>query len=666
MIKVYFKFLLLCTVSMLLSCDNGSKTRTDSTVGTFKVGEKDYEALNAQINELENAINLGQLLRNNPKRSLNQIYGAIAGARDGLQLMFRYGFDDKERLQDAFDALTTAIGQYDAYGVLDFEKFRFDQVFNQIKELRYLAAKNLGIEDSYTWVVYAENFADGIEPNFISFPGKAQFGVIEWVTNFQIDIPKAKASGRNGHAWMVSQPFSLEGIEDPSFRFFSAYSAVAPTPRNSLKDVINKAFKTYVILDLTDGENPQDIEDSRKILVDYNIDEIPLGRDFHDDWVPFESLEKFRGHKVSIGFMYDTREETLGKEQNYYSWDIFDFELRARGVFKNPISTIDLDFKATKKYELELYSNKWQSSVDGKSLKVSSGVFSTKTLMLSPLYSILSNVSSPKLYIKDLISGVGPGVAKVLVSEDYKGGVDPLASNVKWTVLDEGNVSRIETRKAYDLKPYIGKSVVFAFLMESPAGSDFEWELKQVDFSYMGGVLFPSDISVPDIESQFYIGSYNFLNDDFKSFKQILEDKESSPKWRGLREGAVVSGFNGVNEPKDLGSSRMILGVVDLKDVFNIKYRIRHAMKHVKDLDNLKVQAREACEDSKNCENPWITLNFPEGVFQRFVDDMTTSPWVSLKEELLNKKVEFSFIYDGTEESTPEWRVESFEIGGVK
>lgn len=662
----------LVLLLLFCSCEGGNdgKTQGFNTVETFEFDGVDYTQLIYDLNDLDFSINLDQVLQSNPERTLSQIAGALGNARSAVLILQRHNASDLKQVNDAFNLLTTAIGQYENYPILDFEQYRFDRAFNLVRQLRADTAKVLGIEDTYTWVLLSDNFADGIgTTNFVSFPGEDKFGTMEWVTNFQIDIPKAQVSGREGYAWLVSQPFSLKGIEDPSFRFFSTLNTAAPTPKFSLQEVVEKVFRTYVILDMVPGENPETIDDSRKIQIHYSADEVPLAQNFHDAWLPFRSLEEFKGHEVSFAFLFDTRVDNIGKDQNYYSWSIYDFELRGRGILEDPVLFTTPKTTLFKSLPLKIYSSEWTKSTNDKSLyEIESGPFDSHSFLLTALYSLPGDLKKVNLVVSDSLKGADSGVARILVSKNYKGGVSPIVSDINWEVLAERSEAGIFEKNKFDLRPYQGEDVVFAFEFESPKDNDFSWSIDDIYLESQGGSLIEVDYFAPNTAASFLAFNPDLLN---SKFKKEYEDKEQSPTWKFRTREIAISGFTPGEDPK-LGHSRLILGGVDLSIYENLKLRLFHSFKYAKGPGAALVQGRIVCEENgeRDCSiNSWVNIDFLEEDFKEAPDresPLELTSWVNLPEELLGEKVEFSLFYDGEGRNTPNWRIGAFELGGIK
>lgn len=657
------------SVVLFLSACGSDKNKEDNFVGAFtfdgKNGSTVYPTLIAEINELENALALDQLLQNSPERSKGQILSAIALARSGVRIVAKFDSENTERMETAHSLFTSAIGQYDSFKALDFEQFRFDEVFNKIKQLREQIGLQLGVEDNYTWVLYNHNFADGIEPYFNMFPGKdSRGGLVKWVTNFQTGIPKAKVQGREAWSWIVSKPFPIAHIKNPTFRYFTQFTVVAPNPKDSLNDVVNKAFQTYIILDQLPGEDPETIDPGRKIRINYDIDDLPLARNFHDAWVPKVSLEKYKNHKVSIAFLFDTRQI---EETQYYIWDIFDVEIEGAGVWKDPASVYSPNFKDNlggfKSLSLKFGGEKWRSSRDGISVKAGSG--ETDALIISPIYSVTTDTSRLRMILADSLKGEGSISSEVLISRNYRGAVDPMSPEITWEVLRSKTEGFEKEQSVYDLNKYIGSDIVIGFRMKTGADSDTAWFLDQMYLETEGKNLTEVEYSVPDPDQKFILASQELLKINFRDLRRIYESEELSPEWKKGSKNINISGFVRGGAPLT-GKSQMIFPEVDLTSSTSNKLRINYGMQFVKKESVVKFHIRESCVDVEVCENEWAELPFPTSMFTSRLDDMVTSSWVNISTDFDGSKVEISVTYKALKGNTPGFLIDRLEVGGVK
>jgi hypothetical protein len=655
-VRYFLTTLLLASLAMQIGCGGDSDKRKNSVINPQSYRGVDTAELVDDLYDLDQAISLGQVLSSNPRRSLPLITSAIENARIGVQTLSLQNVTEQQE-KDAFTRFTTAIGQYEKYGILDFEQDRFERVFNRVRELRSLLIRE-GVEDS-GWVIYNNNFADGIEPEFKGF---AVRGSDTWVTNFQIDLPKARVQARSGKAWLISKPFDIKNIERPSFRYFTSYLIVAPNPILSLPEVIQEVFGTYIILDLQPDEDVEKIPADRKIKVKYDNNDLPLGRDFHDAWVPLVSLEKYKNNKVSIGFLFNT---TDLEEQQYHGWTIFDFELHGFGVLKRePVKTVSRveDFKS---FSLDFGGEIWKPQTDKDGVSASAGTERTDAFLVSPIFTTPPSAVDPKLLINESLSGADLEFAELWISENYKGGKSPVAEDVVWEVLDK-RAETFEGRDfAYDLNKYKGKSFVLGFRFKSEANRDVKWSVNSILFESKIANVISSNYSAPDLDEKFVVSES--LGSDLDSFQAIYE-AENSPKWGNDRKGPgiFITGF--VNDGDNMtGLSRLILNEADLTGVKNARVRLLHSMKHFKGAGALEVQVRLTCKGQPDpCENLWSNIEFPEGTFQQFIDNPTLTSWVLLPDNLQGQKLEFSLVYKAEPRNTPQWVIDKLQVGGLK
>ncbi len=663
MIKIFLRLVCIVLIGFQFSCGSSSSEGEDSVVSSFSFEGQNIESLIKDLNDLDLALSLNQLLQKTPENRKILMLSAIENARAGALTLVKFGTSDPLRLQAVFDLFTTAIGQYDSLGVLNFEQSRFDKVFNKVKELRMLSAKKLGLVDDYTWVLFNHNFADGIEPYFTQFKDKRADG---WVTNFQTDIPKAKVQGRSGYAWIVSKPISLKGIKNPSFRYFTQFTVVAPNPKDSLNDVVNKVFQTYVILDLKPGEDPESLDSSRKIKMDYEIDDLPLARNFHDAWMPQKSLEEYRGHKVSIAFLFDVRKI---KEAQYYIWDVFDFEFHGSGVFEKPASVYAPNFSENlggfRSLSLKFGGESWKKK--GRGPAIESGLEATDAFLLSPRYFIPEDVGQVSLSLTETLNvGSIKPLAQVLVSTDFRGGKGPLAEGISWETLStyENNFERQES--LFDLSKYKGKNIVLAFRFQSEAESQATWSVDRLHFRTTGADLTELTYSLPDLDERYILYSYDAFSKEKDLFKMEYDENLEAPKWRPGRDGFSISGYVKGEDPA-VGGARIVFAETDLTESKRAKIRLVHMIKYMNKREALKVELRLSCKDVvAPCPNMWEELSFPEGNFRKFVDEIEATSWVAVPEGYQGAKVEFSLFYKGSKGNTPRWTFQRFDVGELK
>jgi len=660
------RLLLSAFILFQVACDDNNAKRTESVIEAQSFGEQDLKSIIDDLNALELAITLDQVLQTNPQRSKNIIVGAIDNARNGVLTLAKFGDSDAEKLKDAYDVLDAAVRQYDDFGILEHEQFRFDEVFNPIRALRGALASKLGVLDDYTWAIYKNNFGT-VEPDFTTY---AERGDSIWVRNDQIGQTKIKTEGLRAQSWLVSKPFDLSNIRNPSFRFFTSLLARSRSSEIPVQEVIQQVFKTYVILDLEEGELAHTVPKERRIQIDYTPEDMPLGTDFHDDWTPLKSLSDFTGHKVSIAFNFDT---SAIKFTQYYIWTIFDFEIHGSGQFAKTATVNVSNIKEFNSLSFSYGGEKWKFK--DSDMTVRSGIESSDSMLVSSLYTLPKSMEKADLIITESLKGADLQSAQVLISKNYRGGVSPLDESVSWEVLDERDGTFDKRDFAYDLRPYLGETVAIGFRYKSQPNKDFVWSVHNLSISSVGAEPVIAPFSVQDPEDNFVVAQTTM--DDFSSLKIVDEGKDLSPSWKKNSENGEtivkITGRVGRDKPPKVGAVRLFLGNFNVAQYTKPKIRVRHAMKFNFEPGPTKIQIRKTCAaDVDPCENFWTDLNFPQDVLNvAFIDELTTSSWIDVPAEYIDSDFEISLFYKAVEkpnernDNTPEWRFRSLQIGGL-
>jgi|GEM_PF-3395145 len=664
------RLLLLTLFVFQISCSN-SERGADSIIEAQSFGEQDLSTLIEDLNDLELAINLDQVLQTNPERSKSVIISAIESARTGVLTVAKFGETDPTRLKDAYDVLDISVRQYDGFGILEHEQFRFDEVFNAVKALRGTLAVKLNLLDNYTWAIYKNNFGT-VGPDFSTY---AERGDGVWVRNDQIGQTKIKTEGLRTQSWLVSRPFDLSSIRNPSFRIFHSLLARSRSSEIPVQEVIKKVFRVFIILDLKEGELAHEVSDDRKIQMEYTPNEMPLGSDFHDDWTPLKSLDQYAGSKISFAFNFDT---TAIKFTQYYIWTIFDFEIHGSGQLRKLPTFNKSDVADFNSLSFSYGGEKWK--LNKGAMAVKSGIEETDSMLLSSLFTLPKSMEKADLMITESLRGSELQEAEVLISTNYRGGISPLSEDVKWTVLDTRSETYDNREFAYDLKPYLGETVVIGFRYKSKPGKDFSWTVSNMGINAIGVDPVIAPYRVQDPEENFVVARVTM--EDFDTLKVVDEGKDLSPQWKTGSDdnGDTVVRITGrVGRDKDpkVGSVRLFLGEFNVSAYNKPKLRIRHGMKYNFDPGPTKVQIRKVCPDpnpiTAPCEGAWTDLVFPVGTLDAaFIDDPETSSWIDLPAEFADSYFEVSLFYKAVEvpdeqnDNTPEWTFSYLQIGGLE
>lgn len=684
MLKSYKLLLVLfLTLGFNLGCDESS---TQDNVQTFSFEDPEYAQLMTDLLVLQEAVGLRQVLKSAPERTISMINSAINQARSGLLLLAKSGERTPEEKKRAHVAFINAIKQYEGFRILEVEQERFDVVFNQVRFLRFRLGQELGIDESEeTWSVFNHNFStSGLEPTFTTM-GFSKTGKpndeARWFTNFQTDLPKARAQGRDGsYGWMISRPFDLSQVAHPSFRYFGSYLVVAPNNVLPLSQVIREVFKTYILLDYKPGDNPEEYPADRKIFVEYDLDDLPLGRDFDDAWTPDVSLTPYRDRTVAIGFLFDTRGINFTQ---YYSWTIFDFEINGAGKIPDDPVKYKQEFQGAnlglyKSYSLEFPGESW-SAVDHKA----SLVFNADqdnindvvdTYLLSPKLDIPAEMIGPELKIEEsfLTENFNPDQLanfEILISKNYNGGESP--ENAEWTLLKRNDETPQELKDktvfthTMPLADFQGHEVVVAFRFKSKDRNQeqhtIDWSIESVQVLGQEATVAVIDYVLPEV-TKYRLAYHDFLNTSVKDYNIISED--NAPTWQKKAGGFIISGFNGVGNPPSLGASRLMLSTLDLVGKSDVRIRMNQKVffykNNTQSAEVIKVQIRRVGDKE------WSTLEVPAGTFRDEMPRETElSSWIRIPNDYLGQQVELSLFYQARNGNggTVEWTFASFEVG---
>ncbi len=464
--------LLFGFLSLFLSC---SSENSDPTVETL-VDMKLINETNQKLLDFEQVYVLGQVFSDHPQADRNLIRAALNKARTAVQILRKHGGQSIPQSQTnlAYNELNSCIFLLEKVRLLEGDQERILEVYNNIRYLHYSLAKALG-QKINAWVLYKHNFGDGIEPEFRAPEGKDRFGRPVWATNFQIDFPKAKVQARDGYAWLVSKSFDISEVEQPAFRFHASYLVTSRDVQLQLFEVVERVFKVFVILDLQPGESLEDLTEDRKYRIRYNRDKIPLARDFHDEWLPFESLERFRGHSVTIAFLFDTREI---EETQYYGWDIFDFEIRGAGRLRSQAYYYRPNFQAGLdefNSNSSLFFGPEFIAKDGEAKIISNG--QADSVLLSPMIYTrkmpFQDYGMTLSFVENLEASSDTTRAGLWISTDYVPGrdVDLNEESQGWELIKElgGAKDRIHE---VNLSSFLQKDFFLAISFESEQAGD--------------------------------------------------------------------------------------------------------------------------------------------------------------------------------------------------
>ncbi len=651
--------------SLLVGCD--SSNNQDPSVGV-NVDNQLLLETEQRLLDFEQVFSLGQVFRDHPQADKRLIRSALDKSRAGVQILVRYqgSLMPSSQAQLAYNELSSAIYLLEKVRLLEGDTEETSDLFNNIRLLRHDLGNSLG-KSANSWVLYKHNFGDGIEPEFRAPEGEDRHGSVQWGTNFQIDLPKAKVQASEGYAWLVSRSFDLSQVQNPAFRFHATYLVSSRDSELTLYEVVKRVFKVYAILDLKPGESLEKIPEERKIRIEYNPDEVPKARDFHDRWLPFRSLSAYKDHKISIGFLFDTRDIP---HPQFYIWDIYDFEIVGAGKIQSAPYLYEANFSSG----ISPF-NSMSSLFLGKSFVADNGAAFVETTetertdaaLLSPMYYARKiPYFDHKLLLtfkNDLILSGPEAKAEVLISTDYIPGRQFKRQGQGWTPLSVNSAEDTDGSQV-DLTDYIGQEFYLAFYFSSKQAGDF-WRLTDLMIQGHGTPLYDIPFVVEENVEIDLNHQFDFTSEEFQQTLITELEEDDGPLWRPSRDsdGMRCNAHRG-SDPARPGWSRMIVPSVKLAEGKNL-LRILHRVKFFKSspFEHLKVAVR-----ASGSEDEWQTLNFtPNNLLgdTGSGNEFEYSSWALLPFE--NQEVDVAFIYEASETGSPEWIVQALEIGlGVK
>ncbi|MCO4794251.1 MAG: hypothetical protein KC493_11085 [Bacteriovoracaceae bacterium] len=160
--------------------------------------------------------------------------------------------------------------------------------------------------------------------------------------------------------------------------------------------------------------------------------------------------------------------------------------------------------------------------------------------------------------------------------------------------------------------------------------------------------------------------SIAFFTEDFKKgageFTTLVED-EGAAEWKAgsfepknsyyMEIKSFKTGADGSNQ---VGASRLLSPVFDLKDKKGVTIEVGQAYKFIKDLGVFQVQIKESIDGAE-----WSTLTI-ETVPSGNDWNVTDSERIKVPEELEGKKIQLSFVYTSKAEDNPTWQIHSLTL----
>lgn len=653
----FLRVILIAATFIYVGCSSDDKSpNTSVAVDNGLVNQTAKDLL-----EFEQVFALGQVFQDHPQADERLLRSALNKSRAGILILQNYqqGIMPLRAAELAYNELSSALYLLERVQLLEGEAEEIKEIFDQVRLVHHQLALSLG-KDTNRWVLYKHNFADGIEPEFRAPQGEDQYGSTQWTTNFQIDLPKAKIQARNGYAWMVSRNFDLSNVIDPVFRFHASHLVSSSDSKLTLYEVVHTVFKTYIILDLQPGESLEEIPDERKIRVPYGPDEVPKAQDFHDTWLPFRSLEKYKGHEVAIAFLFDTREIS---DPQFYIWDIYDFEIVGAGPIKiapytyNPLFTSLGDFNSL----TSIFAGpEWAPTKSGLSIQ-SNG--NAEAVLISPMfYTVPLPMQSNQLTLtleEELISVDPNTTAEILISTEYVPGHDFSKETQGWQPVKALN--KTGNSQIIDLQDYILKDFYIAFYFKSNDPND-SWNINNFLLQGDGVRIHALGFQAQDANSLDKVNtenSFDFTKEETQNLLQQVQENDKSPRWQPSRDedGMRASGY--FKDGNLTGLSRLIIPGVELTSGNNL-IRLVHKIGFMSSAGNhLNVYIK--LSDS---EDDWTPIQFGKGDLTEETNrKFEQSKWAPIPQRYASQKVDISFTYQASEAQAPEWIIQTVELG---
>jgi hypothetical protein len=660
-LKVFFLFSLL----FFAGCDSEKNT---SPIAPLNIDQQLVVQTEQQLLNFEQVFSLGQVFRDQPEADQNLLRSALNKARAGLQILRRFPNNLFPRAQAdlAYNELSAALYLFERIRLLEGDEEETELILNNVRLVRMDLGVSLGYDVS-SWVIYKHNFGEGIEPEFRAPEGEDRHGAVQWVTNFQIDLPKAKVQAREGFAWMVSRSFDLSQVRNPQFRFHASHLVTSPDALLTLFEVVDRVFNVYVILDLEPGESLEEIrknQPERMIEVEYSVDEVPLAQNFHDRWLPFRSLAPYQDHRISIGFLFDTRSIEFTQ---FYGWDIFDFEITGAGLIFSDFYYYEPHFAGSladfNSESQEFLGEKFQASDSGGAIVESTG--EAEAVLLSPMFFTRKRPFQDhqlNLILEDEARVGESSLTEVLISTQYRPGQGFDRHTQGWQVLASLNDSREPTLQTIDLNDYVNQEFYLAFYFQSTQANE-SWHIQTLRLEGQGIQIFNFPFLMPEPQVSIALHTrLDFRNRTAQDLLQTEYENENAPFWRPSRDndGMRANGFRRLDDGTVMnrtGISRLIHPNVKLeagKNVLRLIHRTRfYRVPH----PHFNAYVRPS-----GSEEDWTLLNFENNdLFVGTGDVFQTSSWALLPFE--DQEVDISFTYQATESEAPEWIIQGLEVG---
>lgn len=374
-------------------------------------------------------------------------------------------------------------------------------------------ARSAGVDvDDITWALFVTDFARSVEP-FTSISNGAM-----WEADWALDEPLVRVSGYDVKAWLITPTFDLTQVRDPAFRIEHLFMINRNTGKFATdifdrKRIVTEAFKVMV------SRNYEAGDPALATWEQVDISPLPSSYNFHAVQSPLVSLEKFRGEKVAIAFLFDMPSSTLG--HHYVTWQINRFELfgagptpsmlpRPRTLWSHSFS--NRDFKPFQSGSFggagapEWLPFATSPGAMPKFAKIGSNGVNFEGWLVSP--QIQMKGEELTLSFKEVVRNLDFTKIRVLVSTDYRSG-DPRQASWQEVLRPKIPVVKPDTWQdvrsgPIDLSAFKDQTIALAFqFVDDGTPGDRVWEIENMQI--MGKA--PQDLKVTERDYKMTEGS---------------------------------------------------------------------------------------------------------------------------------------------------------------
>lgn len=463
-----------------------------------------------EAEKLQEGVRLGQRLNSLTVRDRDALASLLNDIKVGLLRVA-----ENNRDMDALRILKRGLTEWEksAVQLQRTDEGVFTAFLTRVYGLLNDRARAAGVDvDDLTWAIYVTDFATGVEP-FSSVSNGAM-----WEADWALDEPLVRVSGYDVKAWLITPTFDLTQVRDPSFRIEHLFMINRNTGRFATdvfdrKRIVTEAFKVMV------SRNYESGDPALATWEQVDISPLPSSYNFHAVQSPLVSLEKFRGDKVAVAFLFDMPSSQLG--HHYVTWQINRFELFGAGptptMLPRPRALWSHSFSARdfKPFQSGSFGDgamgSWQPFATSpgampKFAKVGSNGAPFEAWLVSPLLKLAGDELA--LNFKEVVRNTEFTNLRVLVSADYRGG-DPREASWQEVLRPKIPVVKPDSWQdvrsgPIDLTAFKDRTVALAFqYVDDGAPGDRVWEIENLEIVGKS----PQDLKVTERDYKMTEGS---------------------------------------------------------------------------------------------------------------------------------------------------------------